>query len=273
VQDFTFGGGFENGGLFSLEWSYIKGTKKRPPFSVKIFKSYLGTPSQSERLPIFDDVYLQGITHLPDGGYLASGYESAASSTGITLYHGSPDALHWEKRSRIANPSDVPFIFSEASLAAYRDGRVVVVMRADWSKREDPEGKFKPGNFGYWLYQTVSGDFGHTWSQPQRLPIWGHPPYLLKLRSGDLLMVYGERRPPYSVHAVLSHDRGETWDIGSTVTLHKFDPGGWDIGYPVATQLEDGRIVVVYYGYSTQNTTLVSPHGIFETILQQQNQP
>ncbi len=162
----------------------------------------------------------------------------------------------------------------------YEDGRTVLLMRADWDKRRDPTpppevgtaGWVEHGSYGYYLYQSDSIDFGQTWSEPRRLPIWGHPPYMLKLKSGNLLMVYGHRRSPYSVRAILSHDQGKTWDMDSMLTLHTFDPGNWDLGYPVAMQLDDGRILVSFYGYTSSDTTLFySPNGQFCTTIKEVN--
>ena len=83
-------------------------------------------------------------------------------------------------------------------------------------------------------------------------------------------MVYGHRRDPFTVRAILSHDRGRTWDMDSMTTLHTFDPGNIDFGYPVATQLDDGRILVAYYGYTSPEVkALDSTHGIFCSIIKE----
>ncbi|HEU5123331.1 MAG TPA: sialidase family protein [Verrucomicrobiae bacterium] len=266
VLDNTFGGALPDGATFDLAWHYIKGTTTRPPFVLNIYHGTLAQPSWSEHLPIFDHVYLHGVSRMPDGSHLACAY----NKTGVTLYQGSVDGKHWQQISHIDPPAGEPFDLSEGSIAVYDDGRVVLVVRADWSKKKDPEEKFKPEGSQYFrLYQLDSQDFGKTWSQPHQLPIWGQPAFLLKLRSGNLLMVYGHRSAPYSVRALLSHDRGQTWDAQSEITLQTFEPGGWDIGYPVATQLNDGRILVAYYGYLTAATQLDSPHGIFSCVIKE----
>jgi hypothetical protein len=123
----------------------------------------------------------------------------------------------------------------------------------------------KRDGYGYFLYQATSTNGGRDWNTPEPLPVWGHPPFLLQLRSGNLLMVYGHRRPPFSVRAILSHDRGASWDLGSMIELRRFEPGHYDIGYPVATELDNGEIVVVHYGYSTKDLETCSPHGVFCT--------
>ncbi|HHY84607.1 MAG TPA: exo-alpha-sialidase [Verrucomicrobia bacterium] len=263
VLDNTFGGSLPDGSLFDMTWHYIKGTTTRSPFYLNIYQGSLGQPVWSEHLPAFDRIYLHGMSRLPDGRYLACAY----SRDGVTAYQGSVDGKQWQPISHIHHPTEEPFDFSEAGIAVYDDGRVVLVLRADWSRKRDPEEKFKPE--APRLYQVESTDFGKTWSRPRQLPIRGQPAFLLKLRSGNLLMVYGHRSAPYSVRALLSHDRGRTWNLQSELILHTFEPGGWDIGYPVATQLEDGRILVAYYGYLTAATELDSPHGIFASLIRE----
>ncbi|MCZ6676640.1 MAG: sialidase family protein [Candidatus Poribacteria bacterium] len=110
---------------------------------------------------------------------------------------------------------------------------------------------------GY-LLEVWSDDGGRTWSQPLRTPIWGYPPHLLKLRDGRVLCAFGYRREPMGVRAVLSHDGGKTWDMDNVIILRddggtssqfrrELKRAGSDVGYPISTQLSDGRILTVYY--------------------------
>lgn len=148
-----------------------------------------------------------------------------------------------------------------------RDGRLIALLRADWDKipGEQRPAEAKVG-YGYFLYQTESTDGGRSWSEPAQLQLWGHPPYLLRLASGNILLVYGHRRPPWEIRAILSRDEGRTWDMDTLRTVHRFDPGNYDMGYPVATQMPDGSIVCGFYGYSTPNVGEKMPHGIFASI-------
>ncbi len=43
---------------------------------------------------------------------------------------------------------------------------------------------------------------------------------------------------------IVSEDDGDTW---STEAVIRADASDWDLGYPVATQLDDGRIFTAYY--------------------------
>ena len=96
------------------------------------------------------------------------------------------------------------------------------------------------------LYQAHSYDDGWVWQGVKRTPIWGFPCHLLELRSGTVVCVYGYRREPFGVRATLSHDQGETWDVGREVVLRD-DGLHRDLGYPVSVQLDDGRILTTYY--------------------------
>ncbi len=95
------------------------------------------------------------------------------------------------------------------------------------------------------LWQAESADGGRTWNSPRPTGIWGKPPHLLRLRDGRLLVTYGHRREPYGERACLSADGGRTWDTGNEIILTAA-PGG-DLGYPASLELDDGRIITVYY--------------------------
>jgi hypothetical protein len=109
-------------------------------------------------------------------------------------------------------------------------------------------------------------DGGLSWSEPIQLPLWGHPPCVKRLASGNILLVYGVRKKPFGIKAVLSRDNGKTWDLKTLKQIYTFDPGGYDLGYPVATEFPDGKILCTFYGYSTPEIQGKVPHGIFATV-------
>ena len=101
-----------------------------------------------------------------------------------------------------------------------------------------------------------STDRGKTWGPVIKTPVWGKPAHLLTLSDGRLLMTYGYRRPPWGIRACLSNDCGKTWNLddeiiirmdGGTPEGQKRKVGNSDLGYPVSTELEDGRVFSVYY--------------------------
>lgn len=213
------------------------------------------------------------MVHTADGTLLAAGYwyEAGRSQMSITFLRSLDNGNSWTYGSKITSPG--PFGLGEPGLTVLDNGRIIAMLRAEWScvKYPDPAdwpddvngyGKTHNG-YGYYLYQSESDDHGATWTTPHQLPIWGHPGFLLQLKSGRTLLVYGHRRPPFDIRAILSSDGCRSWDINTLRTLHTFNPGHYDIGYPVALQMDDGRILCAFYGYSTGDIGEKAPHGIF----------
>ena len=212
-------------------------------------------------------------------GWLLTGGEVLDPKPDTTAFlRGTPDGLSWGYVSQIEHIDLCDF--SECSLVGFDDGRLVVMMRADWYDvppekwpvDADGNGMQRDGR-GYFLYQAESLDQGITWTRPVRTGIWGHPPYLVRLRSGNVVMLYGHRRPPMSIRAILSRDECRTWDMNTMSTLHTFGHEGEvgrkiDLGYPVGMQLEDGSIVCAYYGYESDAVSeWPGSRGIFASVL------
>ena len=57
-------------------------------------------------------------------------------------------------------------------------------------------------------------------------------------------MLFGHRKPPYGLGLIVSEDDGATWSADAII---RNDGSGSDLSYPVATQLDDGRIFTAYY--------------------------
>ncbi len=99
----------------------------------------------------------------------------------------------------------------------------------------------------------ISDDNGYSWikrDNPPRVDGKGHPPALLKLQDGRLLLLYGIRRNEtkpegIGIYAKTSSDEGKTWS--KATQIRGGDGAIWDIGYPQMVQRPDGKIVAVYY--------------------------
>ena len=131
--------------------------------------------------------------------------------------------------------------FEEPSGVVLHAGEVLILMRDNTTHR---------------LYQVSSADGGWTWSSPVPTQIQGYPGHVVLLLDGRLLCVYGVRRPPYGIQAVLSTDQGKTWEIDHPLILRDDLPNR-DLGYPSAVQAADGRIFVVYYGQDKDGVTCI----------------
>ncbi len=226
----------------------------------------------------FDNFHPFGMIRMPDGSLLASGYAAMPTDladkphTVMTTFFlkSTDEGRTWKYLSYVPNPN--AFSFDEADLVAGPEkNHLQVYLRVDWvyvPEAERPaDVHFDDKIYGYNLYRSESVDTGKTWSEPEKLPLWGHPPCVRRLASDNLLLVYGYRQPPYGIRACLSRDNGKTWDPKNEKIVHTFDPGGYDLGYPVATQLSDGTIVCTYYGYASPDAPdSKTPHGIFASI-------
>ena len=58
------------------------------------------------------------------------------------------------------------------------------------------------------------------------------------------MVIFGRRQPPFGMGVLVSEDDGETW---SAEAVLRADASDRDLGYPVATELNDGRIFTSYY--------------------------
>lgn len=92
-----------------------------------------------------------------------------------------------------------------------------------------------------------SEDNGLSWKELQN-PVGdtgeGNPPAMIKMNDGRVCLVYGSRKKPFSICAILSNDKGDSW---SKVYTLRSDGSGRDMGYPRIMQRSDGKIVAIYY--------------------------
>ena len=111
--------------------------------------------------------------------------------------------------------------------------------------------------------QMSESENGYEWSAPRPIVRWGGSPWAgqrkagdwkfgvhyrspwpMLLRDGRIVVLFGRRKPPMGLGCVFSEDGGKTW---SNEFIIRCDAEHWDLGYPVATELDDGRIFTAYY--------------------------
>jgi Neuraminidase (sialidase) len=162
-----------------------------------------------------------------DGGELGYNRERGFASY---LLRSRDDGRTWGEPSLIGRDNMI-----ETSFACAPSGTLAAAIR-----------HYPPGQaHDVWLAE--SEDDGYTWGTPRPVTRPGdHPADLVWLRDGRLLLVYGQRRVPCGVRAMISHDGGKTWDEEHKLTLAA-EGTTTDTGYPSAVQLDDGQVLVVYY--------------------------
>lgn len=144
----------------------------------------------------------------------------------------SSDTGHtWDDPVCITDDAPDDQSFHETRIVKLPDGKLLAMHRT-------PEGN-------YW--RNYSDDGGHTWSASRETSIWcggSSPPDLRLLSDGRLLLSRGYRREPFGVRAYVSEDEGRTW---SDPIILRQDGVNWDMGYPSTLELNDGRLLTVYY--------------------------
>lgn len=113
-------------------------------------------------------------------------------------------------------------------------GRILCVMRME---RDALSGDM-------WTEMYSSDDGGRTWQFLSRPTEFGAPAHPLLLSDGRVALVYTYRLPDFGIRAIVSEDGGSTW--GPEIIVRD-DGGSWDLGYPIAWELEPGRIGTIYY--------------------------
>lgn len=172
-----------------------------------------------------------GVVVLPDGTWLLPLHGSCAAdeSESSFVVRSRDEGRTWVEPSVIAFDLNRNIEFCEPAMILLTSGRLLAVMRTE-----------------NYLYQAFSTDGGWIWKGLKRTPIWGFPPHLLLLTDGRVLCTYGYRREPFGVRAVLSSDEGETWDIENEIII-RGDGLHRDLGYPASIQLQDSRVLSIYY--------------------------
>jgi hypothetical protein len=134
----------------------------------------------------------------------------------------------------------------EPHTAILPDGTMVTAIRVD---------------FDGFMRLSFSKDDGRTWTKPVKTAVRGYPQHLLVLRDGRLLATYGYRYYPFGIRACISRDGGKTWDMKNEMILRD-DGLSPDLGYPVSMELEDGRVMTVYYHITREH-----PHCFIEAAV------
>lgn len=161
---------------------------------------------------------------------------------GPQLYASDDQGQTWEFFSDIYYDADGRTAASYPHIVVLPSGRWLCFLGC-WDQ--------KAGARIRWVSVCASDDQGLNWSAPHRIQAWAVSPFPLLLRDGRLVVVYMRRSPdPTGLYAMISEDQGENWSEPVCLrddTVCAGPRGFVDGGYPVAVQMDDGRIFAVYY--------------------------
>ena len=236
----------------------------RPIYGVYAFRSadrgrnWEEVPTRVQPPPPFKSLLLDAMPPIvfPDGTLVVAGGAGDYDGNVSTLYGSDDNGLTWDYMAEIArDPDDDVGRTAYDRLLLLPSGRLQCYMLHLAGRRDNV------------LVMSYSDDGGYTWSRPKSLVRWGTSPWAslsrqyawsgarrhgvryrspwpLQLRDGRIVVIFGRRRNPFGMGLIVSEDDGDTW---STEAVIRADGSDGDLGYPVATQLDDGRIFTAYY--------------------------
>ena len=198
----------------------------------------------------YETVHKDGhpLVQMPDGTQLA-----AMSGGGVHLYGSDDNGLSWEPLARMARDPTGDGRPTYAGLLLLPSGRLQGYQL----------------NINGWrdaIQMNYSDDGGYSWSEPKPIVRWGKSPWVARRRAGDktrgrrgkfyrspwpmlladgrIVVLFARRKLPYGIGVIVSEDGGQNW---SQEAVLRDDASITDLGYPVATEIEPGRIFTAYY--------------------------
>ncbi|WP_262691091.1 sialidase family protein [Kordiimonas aestuarii] len=167
-----------------------------------------------------------------DGSLLIAGYAGNVKGQDlpvIRFFESRDDGVSWSVPDTMIAMADVTLV--EPALAAWPAGKVTAFHRT--------------GHNDDRLVIAASSDEGRNFGPAETVNVKGHPYDPLNLPDGRLLLVYGYRHDPMGVRARVV---AEGQDIADTEEfVIRDDSLSRDTGYPSATILPSGQILIAYY--------------------------
>lgn len=190
------------------------------------------------------------LVQFPDGTLLAATIVDGSTPTSSVSVYGSDDhGLTWEYLAEVTRDPTGIGNPGYADILLLPSGRLQCYMLHGAHRNV--------------IEMCHSDDGGYSWSERRPIVGWGRSPWAsrratrssrrgvhyrapwpLRIRDGRIVVLFGRRKPPFGIGLTISDDDGASW---SPEVIVRDDASGSDLSYPVATQLDDGRIFTAYY--------------------------
>ena len=150
--------------------------------------------------------------------------------TEVHLLTSDDRGYTWSYACPIA--TDEKASFNETSLYETPQGDLVAFLRT--------------ANFNDATVVARSTDGGKSFHPWRDSGFQGHPHFALRLPDNRVLLIYGYRHEPYGIRGRILDAECRNFETAEEIILRD-DGGNGDIGYPWATMMADGRVLVTYY--------------------------
>lgn len=174
----------------------------------------------------------------------ASTNDSPQTSTHLLI--SEDQGYNWKYSCPVAMDDQVTF--NETSIYETPKGDLVAFLRT--------------ANYKDQACIARSTDGGKSFQPWKSMGFQGHPLHALRLPDKRVLLVYGYRHKPMGIRARILNPECTDFASATEIILRE-DGGNSDLGYPWSVQLDEKRVLVVYY-YNTQD----KPQHIAGTILE-----
>ena len=167
--------------------------------------------------------------------------ESPAAGCGPQLYGSTDNGATWLFLNEIWNDPAGRVICSCPHVITLPSGPWLCFMECRFAAG-DPRSP--------WTAVCTSRDGGLNWSAPRTIAVWSHAPFPLRLRDGRIVVIFTRCAPdPTALLYLVSEDDGEHWSAPVVLRddgVRAGPKGRIDGAYPVAEQMDDGRVFTAY---------------------------
>src|ERR1043166_3493005 len=236
------------------------------PFHIVISDSTDGgctwsPPRKVDISPFIQPSLCAPVTRLPDGSWgigfeTNKNWDDASKWFAQTCMIRSTDGGRtWRDPSRVVFDPPGRLFYRDARYRILRDGTIV---GSYWTYDNEAQKDVD-------IHIVTSSDSGRTWSNPQSTGVAGQIVVTCELADGRLLMFYVHRHAPPSLRIRISKDRGRTWNAAEEFVVYSKaqdkqgevtggasadyfqDMQAWTFGWPNATLLPNGDVLLAYY--------------------------
>ena len=191
------------------------------------------------------------LVELEDGYFVSMFYPEGENAP--MIYGTGDNGLSWDYLS--TGPKDDSGFgrVEYPALLKIPNGEFLLITTNNQGSRNCIQVSHSPNGYDWSDYRSIVSIGKSPWLNTEKIKtsqyqlpgnVYYRSPWPMILRDGRILVIFARRKAPYGIGVIISEDNGSNW---SNEEVLRSDSPSSDLGYPVATELDDGRIFVAYY--------------------------